>query len=510
MSNGPGVVRDEMTDTPDVGVRHMSIDVRLRDLPLRTKLIITIIGAGVALLGASTYLSFRYWRQETLAATEHQTLVAAGAARASLDAALALGREDQARRSLRRLLTDANAGVARVYGDDGRILLSALPAEEGARDARVWLPPAPELPAQGLARQTADGRAIRAFLPLTAPGAAVFEVEFSVAPLQAAMDRGARLGIGLFVASVLALVAILFTMLEREVVVPLRRVRRLLDRTGEAPRREEELGALEAGVTKLLAKEAATERRLVAQAGLAEVGELAAEMAHELKRPLASAQMAIELLQREYVPDPRGQELLAGIAAQLERLLETMRDLFALARPDGLVAAPVDLPELLDNALLEMASHPAGRGLAVVREYGGDARVAWADPQRLEQAVLNVMLNAAEAMPGGGVLELRTERAEAGRVALVFRDYGPGIPEPDLERVLRPFHSTKPMGTGLGLPLVARIVSAHQGRLAVDSEPGKGTTVRIELPTEPPARTENEAWRKPGSSSSKTIRSSAR
>ena len=125
-----------------------------------------------------------------------------------------------------------------------------------------------------------------------------------------------------------------------------------------------------------------------------------------------------------------------------------------------------------------------------------------ADRKRLEQALLNLMLNAAEAMPAGGTLTLRTRALDDDRVEIEVRDTGVGIPAGELEKVTLPFYSTKPSGTGLGLPLVARVAAAHGGTLVVESEPGRGTVVRMRLPVRDEASRSLEAsWQTQESSS---------
>lgn len=460
--------------------------IRLRDLPIRTKLIVTVIGAGIALLGLSTRLSFQYWKQEALTASEQQALLAAGSVRAAVESALADGRQDLARRDLRKLVDSAPVDMARVYGPDGTIIVSADAAEEGRRMAGVWLPKPLEVPQEGLARPTASQKAVRAYLPLQMGGAAILEVEFSVAPLQAAMDRGARIGIGLLVGSLLALMVVLFTMFEREVVGPVERVAGMLGpRGGHAtPRSDASLRGIEASVAELIEKGQEAERRLEEQAGLAEVGGMAAEMAHEFKRPLASIRTAMELLEQEYALNGGGQKLLTAVDQQLDRLAETMQDLFSLARPAELEGQRFDLRDVLDGALAQLSGHPGVEALAVKREYRADPLPTFGDPHRLEQAILNVMLNAVEAMPAGGRLTV-SARAEGEHIRVTFADTGVGIPADQLERVMRPFYSTKATGTGLGLPLVARVVAAHNGRLDIASVPGSGTTVTMELPASP-------------------------
>jgi signal transduction histidine kinase len=486
--------------------------VRLTELPLRTKLVITAIGASMVLLGVSGYLSFRYWKQEALQAAGQQALLGATSARAAVESALIYGRQEQARGNLKRLYASAHVLHVRVYAPDGTILFAPDAEEEGRRLVGAWLPSPNELPDSGLWEATASGDAVRAFLPVRTPHAAIIEVEFSVGPLKAAIDRGARFGLGLLIGSLFAFVAILYMLLERELVAPLRRVVRSAARAaGVDPAGEDELGALQVSVAGLIAQEAQAQRRasaqqeqLVQQAGLAQVGEIAAEMAHEFKRPLASVRTAMQLL-GEHVPDARGQELLAMVDEQLERLTETMRDMFALAHPEALRVEAMDVRDVVDEALMQLSGHTGVSSVELVKDYAPDALTVWGDRRRLGQAVGNLLANALEAMPEGGVLTVRT-RASEDAVELSIGDTGPGIPPAEVERVLRPFYSTKELGTGLGLPLVARIVSAHEGRLLIEGEAGRGTTVRMVLPVRSVTpEPEVASWRTPGSSSLTTI-----
>jgi signal transduction histidine kinase len=331
------------------------------------------------------------------------------------------------------------------------------------------------------------------------PGTAVLEVRFSVAPLKAAMDRGARLGLGLLLGSLLTLAVIFSMMFEREVVGRVRRVSGLLEEGGAGrpvagPRTGvDELGRLEASVVELVEKEraaareaAAQRRRAAERAGFAEVGELAAEMAHEFKRPLASIRTAVELLRQEYAVEAGGGALIGALESQLERLNETMRDVFALARPAMHAPESVELSQVVNGALLQLAGHPASAGLRTYREYDEATPRIWGDGKRLEQAFANLALNAAEAMAGGGTLTIRVRPAGEGWVEVEVADTGAGIPPGQLEQVMKPFYSTKAAGTGLGLPLVARIVASHGGRVTVESEMGMGTTVRVHLPVGAP------------------------
>jgi len=465
---------------------------KLRGLSLRSKLAITLAGGAIVLLGAATFFSFRYWRSEAIGQVQSQSRAMALSTRSALESALAFGKPDQARRQLRLIGQEPGVLAARVYDDTGLVLLSADAAEEGTRQPGVLIPNATELPVEGLVRESEDGRGLLMFLPLTAPVGDVFEIEISTGPVISALDRAATFGIGLLLASTLALGLILLAMLEREVVAPIRRVEGMLTHSAAKEGRGErdELGSLETSVARLIAAEEAAERRaeetdraLAEKENLAQVGEMAAEMAHEFKRPLASIRTALEMLQTEYELDGQGQYVLEAVNTQLDHLTGTMKDLFALARPVGIEQpAAVRIPDLLDSALFGLASYPGMETVEVARDYGSDLPEVRGDARRLEHAFQNLMANAVEAMAGGGTLTLVARRSADGGVDVEVSDTGTGMPEEAIEYALRPFYSTKPHGTGLGLPLVTRVVSAHRGTIRIDSQPGTGTTVRIHLP----------------------------
>lgn len=452
---------------------------RLRNQPLRTKLIITAVGTAVVVFGVASTLTFRYWRAESEAAAEQQALLAAASVRSSVELAITAGQPGRARSSLRELVERESITGARVYGSDGAVLVSTTRAEEGFRPTGVWLPSPRDLPETGTARLAASGAEVNAFLPLRAGGAGILEVDFSLAPLRETMDRAARLGLLLMIGSLAAVILIVATMLEREVVTPIDRVVEILG--PDSRRKTDQLGALEESVADLVRKEREHEERLASQAGFAEVGEMAAEMAHEFKRPLASIRSAVSLLEQEYELNDQAQSLLDAVDGQLGKLTETMQDLFALAKPVELESDRVDVRDAVDEALGQLAGLMDTSPYAIERSYEEGLPPIGGDQRRLEQAALNVMLNALESMEDGGTLRIGLG-TEDGSVVVEFTDTGPGIPDDEVEKVIRPFYSTKPAGTGLGLPLVARVVAAHAGELTIQSEPGQGTTVRMIFP----------------------------
>jgi two-component system sensor histidine kinase HydH len=300
------------------------------------------------------------------------------------------------------------------------------------------------------------------------------------------MRHGAYLGIGMTALSVLMVALLILPMFEREVIGPLQRVGSLLPKVG-GPNRTDDLRGIEDSVVQLLEREQAVEelaadrdRMLRAQDGLARVGGLAAEMAHEFKRPLASIRTAVNVLEQEYVIEDGGQQVLDAVNVQLERLSETMEDLFALAKPVELGADVIDIADTLDDALLQLSGLPGAEAVTVKRLYDTSPPIV-GDQHRLTQAFSNILTNAVEAMPKGGYLTVSVYAIDARRIQVSVRDTGVGLTADEAERALRPFYSTKPFGTGLGLSVVARIVAAHGGNLAIRGGPD-GTVVTVCLP----------------------------
>jgi len=189
----------------------------------------------------------------------------------------------------------------------------------------------------------------------------------------------------------------------------------------------------------------------------------------------------VELIGQEYAISDAQRALLDRVSGELAHVDETLRDMLSLARPVGLEPKPMSLHRTIDGALARLAGRPGMDAVTVQRDYDPPADAVEGDAARLEQAVLNLCLNGVEAMPDGGRLTVTTRRG-TGVVEVDVRDTGVGIPPENLDRILKPFFSTKALGTGLGLPLVVRVVSAHGGRMWVESEVGKGTAFHLEIP----------------------------
>ena len=252
-----------------------------------------------------------------------------------------------------------------------------------------------------------------------------------------------------------------------------------------AVRSQDEVGRLAEAFNALLESLREAERRLVASERLAAVGQVAAGIAHEVRNPLSGIKMSAQLLRRrlgELCPQAGAAagESVNVMLAEIARLEVIIDDLLTFARPTALKAAPGDLNGVIGEVLDFMARQLEHAGIAVRRELAEDLSPASLDPQRIRQVVLNLVLNAAEAMPGGGTLVVRT-RASDGEVVAEFDDTGHGIPPELAQKVFEPFFTTKPGGSGLGLGVSRTIIEAHGGTLAFEPL-AAGTRFRFTLP----------------------------
>ncbi len=213
---------------------------------------------------------------------------------------------------------------------------------------------------------------------------------------------------------------------------------------------------------------------------LATVGRMAANIAHEIRNPLASLTGAIEVLARDTESGVTRERLAQIVVRESERLDDIIKDLLEYARPAPLALQSINLADSLDEVLLLLEHRPLPANVKIAREYGERLPVH-ADPQQIRQVFWNLCLNAVEAMPRGGELRVGA-RAAADRLEVWVSDSGGGIHADDLPHIFEPFASTKSQRSGIGLALVHRIVRDHRGDIEVRSVDGQGTMFTITLP----------------------------
>jgi signal transduction histidine kinase len=252
-----------------------------------------------------------------------------------------------------------------------------------------------------------------------------------------------------------------------------------------------ELARAFAGMTDSLRRNVAqlerTQAQLVQSEKLASIGEMAAAVAHGLRNPLASLRAAAQLVRR-HPGAPSAGEHLDAIVEEVDRLDRRISHLLSFSRPAPYHPLAERVERLVENLLPAVAEPMRERGIDLQLELPRDLPAVRVDPMQLEQALLELVSNALDAMPDGGRLrigaESRNGEAPGGEVVIEIADTGPGIPAHVLPSVCEPFFTTRQEGTGLGLAIAKRYVEQNSGRLEIESSPGSGTRVRVRLPAE--------------------------
>jgi signal transduction histidine kinase len=214
---------------------------------------------------------------------------------------------------------------------------------------------------------------------------------------------------------------------------------------------------------------------------LAALSRLSAGIAHEVKNPLNATMIHLELLRMQLSDAPAALEHLAVIAAQVRRLDEVVQGFLKCTRPEDLRLQPVAIAPLIEELMPVVRAEASKHGVEVKLDLPYDLPLASADPGLIQQAFLNLALNACQAMPNGGRLRIAATSRPRQRLEVIFEDTGVGMPPEQLARIFDLYYTTKEQGSGIGLSLVYRTVQLHDGEIEVQSTPGRGTTFRVML-----------------------------
>ncbi len=238
-----------------------------------------------------------------------------------------------------------------------------------------------------------------------------------------------------------------------------------------------------AGICRDITERVEMEKRVREAERLAHIGQLTTSLAHEIRNPLSSVKMNIQILLKKLDldgNDKRRMEIMAQEITRLERILKEMLD---FARPVPLRLRPASVNEVVKRSLEVLEAKIKQKGLEVRRRLSKTVPKVLIDPDRLEQALINVLLNAIEVLPAGGRIEVSTRQAsEDGRMIEVkVEDNGPGVAPEDLPYIFDPFFSKK-KGTGIGLTNVKKIVEAHGGRVKASLRTPHGMSLSLLVP----------------------------
>lgn len=225
---------------------------------------------------------------------------------------------------------------------------------------------------------------------------------------------------------------------------------------------------------------------------LSAIGQLSASLVHEIRNPLASIDGATNLIESGQTPPEMRRESLAIIRKEVQRLNRLLTNLLDFARPRKPEFQAAH-PERLIDATIALVGHSAEqKGIRIRKEISPDVPSFECDPEQIKQVVLNLAINAMQAMNGAGEIVFGSRQQDSS-VWISVRDQGAGVGDEDLDRIFNPFFTTKDTGTGLGLSVVYQIVSQHGGEVKVERNPDGGMTFRIRIPLRQGRSIEQEA-----------------
>ncbi|RCK74240.1 MAG: integral membrane sensor signal transduction histidine kinase [Anaerolineae bacterium] len=245
-----------------------------------------------------------------------------------------------------------------------------------------------------------------------------------------------------------------------------------------------EVGLVASSFNTMLDTLQSTQDKLIQSEKLASLGQLAAGVAHELNNPLATILLYADILHREAALDPQHKADLETIINETLRCKQIVSGLLNFARQTQVNAQPTSLNDLIQELIEIEKRHPQYEKILFNLELDKSLPLAELDAAQLREVLLNLIHNAADAMPDGGKITIRTAAKPPGSITIEVEDEGKGIPQEHLSKLFTPFFTTKPVGkgTGLGLAIIYGIVKMHRGQISVRSEVGRGTTFIISLP----------------------------
>ncbi len=389
-----------------------------------------------------------------------------------------------------------------VLGPDRKVLAAFPPRRPDDWDPPVALGVASGLPSvlQYRARPADGVPELLVYAPVLVGGRSVGAVRASIPapePVLEALDRSGWLLLALAIGNAILVLALGAFVLTRLVVQPLRAVERATTRVragdweqrivAEGPR---EVAALADAFNQMTASLAEQREQLIRTEKLASVGQLAAGVAHEIGNPLAAVLGYVDLLKSDTgtLPEWDRRDILARLKTETQRIHRIIQDLLAYSRPAREEARPTDPLGVLRGTLGLLAPQARFRGVnveLVPAEGGAEALIS---PERLTQVLVNLLLNAADAMGGKGTIRAACARLD-GRVVLTIADEGPGVPAELRRKIFDPFFTTKEpgQGTGLGLSISRSIVESYGGTLELASSERGARFVLSLLAAEAPA-----------------------
>jgi len=488
--------------------------MRRRSAVLELTLLTVFVMA--ALPAASSLVMLRWHRSWLLEEARRGLLLTCDAVEASLRLAMMQNQREEIRASIERIARRTHVRQIRLAEHRGRITLSAYPEAVGRRLALDAPPcavchtggkPRSRPPTSVQARTVLDSNSLRAFTPVMAePGCVnpachrqekpsgvlgIIDISLPLDQFERNLAETRTWSLALSSVSVLIGAVVVWLVLARRFRCPMQDLLRGIRRVAAgnlthriAVRSNDEFGELAQSFNHMSEQLADTQQSLIQSERLISMGKLAAGVAHEINNPLTGIVAYAEALAEDAGPsDPRRKDYEVILREAL-RCRQIIRGLLDFARQDAPALVPSHPKDLIEKTLQVVARQAAFRNIAFEQHIEPDVPLIDVDPLQIEQVLLNLFVNAQQAMPAGGRIAVGARRAVGvGRVELTVQDEGTGIAPEIRSRIFEPFFSTKGGRTdGLGLAVCLGIVQRHRGAIEVESQPGRGTLVRVTLP----------------------------
>ena len=479
---------------------------------LKSKIIIAVSAILATTIGLGTWINIGYQRAELEHALEDNVLVISHTIERSLQNAMLDGRSREVQNILEAVGGYHNIRQVKIFSPSGVILKSSKPWKIGRKIEPItqkWLE-------EGKFRKPVKRRDEGIFSVLfpiendarcyhchgsLAKLNGVLAVDVSMAHTQKELAELSK-NMLLWAFGVTAILAVALSLFLTHLVTnPIHELIKTMERAERGlearvdVRSVDDIGRLGEAFNSLLTKLDSARRRVeryhyeqMKRADrLASIGEMAAGIAHEIKNPLAGIAGVIQVLKKDQAADSQKRAVLDEVLSQVDRMDKAVRNLLSFARPPEPKTTHVDINGLIGKLLDFLAPQFAKNAITAERKLAPGLPWLTLDPDLIQQALINIALNAIQAMPEGGTIIVETkttepDRENPGSIRIELADTGKGISQDNLNRIFNPFFTTRQQGTGLGLSITQRIIEQHGGEIEVMSTAGKGTRFTIVLP----------------------------
>lgn len=325
----------------------------------------------------------------------------------------------------------------------------------------------------------------------------ILEVSLDYSSAATLLKKSQTQGIIISIVALGTLAFIIIRLFDRLINRPISRLKEKMKEVQEgnldvefSPSKSDEIGSLTKSFDEMTKKlkeankkvEELFNRQIVRAGHLASIGELAANLAHEIKNPIAGMKGALEIInQRTEEADPK-KEIFTEMLLQIEKINHVIQDLLSYAKPKEMKISPVDPNECIQSAIKLAKSHRNSKDIHFHFSPLKEKRTAQMDCNKIQEVLLNLLLNSISSIDRHGKISIELREHNEKELEILFSDTGKGIKQEHLPQVFRPFFTTKKRGTGLGLSICKNIVDAHNGSIDVESTENKGTTFLIRLP----------------------------